>query len=93
MAGFWYNGSMSEYPKNFEIENRQLIEFICSRIDISERQKAQLSSLLSEEPSFRQRLTKAYGIFNKPGANEEDKRSADLLLENIRSDVNAILDF
>ncbi len=82
---------MSEYPSPERVQSQLLIDFVFKNIDLSVPQQKLFLELLNQNENFRVRVSRAYELFNKTG-NQANKNYALVLLENIRDDLQAMLE-
>lgn len=81
---------MPQEIENNEQQIQALLDFVRQNIDLDTRQSTKLDLLLRTEPRFLARVIRIKEIFDKNG--EENKRYAGVLLEDLKSDIAAMLE-
>ena len=78
---------MSEFETNPEIlSNNELIDFIGKSGFFTPVQIEKVTELINEEPSIRQKIVEIFNITKK------SELQAGIMLENLRDEVNALLE-
>ena len=72
------------------ITNQDLIKKVIDNIYLLPKQQELLNDLVNKEPAFRERLAVIYRAFES--ASPENKKSAQVLLEKLVSDLEQILE-